>query len=179
MGAVGDLYALAGELLAAAAEAVALGPGGPIDYQYVSAGIPAWNCCPQLTVHAGGPAEASTQPLAPPLAVGHQAATAGNVHLVSLTVTPLRCAPAFADQAGDVIYPPVALLNATAEETMGDVWAVWNHVRSRYKAGTLFQATGCARELLFDPAVPVPTQGGCAGWQIPFRVQLDGFRTVT
>ena len=33
------------------------------------------------------------------------------------------------------------------------------------------------RAVFYQPAVPIQTQGGIAGWQIPITVELGGFRT--
>lgn len=172
---VGDLYTLCAELLAACEEAIAAAPGGPIGRSFVAPGPPAWDCCPQLTVHAGGPAEGDTAPLDPPLQPGHRHADAGAVNLVQMTATVIRCVPTV-EALG--VFPPAAAMDAAAQQTLGDVWAIWNHLRSRYRARTIFtRPDGERREVFFDPAAALNPAGGCAGWEIPVRVQMDGYQT--
>src|SRR5665811_316733 len=95
MGAATDLFDLAKEYLQACEAAVATTPGGPIARSFVSPGLPAWDCCPQLSVHVGGPVIGDTMPLAPPLQPGHRFEDTGTVNLVALTATVLRCSPTF------------------------------------------------------------------------------------
>lgn len=172
MAGAGDLYLLCREYLEAVSESLSLAPGGPTAVGYVSPGPPAWDCCDQLTVHAGGPAEADTQPLGPPLQVGFRIVDPGRVTLVALTATVLRCVPTITPQG----TPPAAKLEAAAAVTLGDVWAIWNHLASRLRARTLFaRPDGEPREFVFDPAIALNTSGGCAGWQVPVRVELDGY----
>lgn len=173
MSPVDELYALLRETLEAANAALASdAPGGGISRAYVSAGPPAWDCCPQLTVHAGGAIEGNTMPLGPQLQPGHRVAETSVVPLVILTITVLRCAP-IPEQSGSKMKLPSAVdLENTAKETLGDVWAIWHGLRRAVQAGTLYASESCSREVFFDPASPVNTQGGCAGWQIPLRVAL-------
>src|SRR4051812_1224440 len=91
-----DLQALAAEWLAACTAALATTDEGAIDRSFVSPGVPAFDCCPQLTVHVGGPAEGATAPLAPPLQPGHRTSI-GVVPLVPLTATVIRCIPGMTD----------------------------------------------------------------------------------
>lgn len=171
----GDLYLLAKEYLDACADAVASGVGGPIPRAFVSPGLPAWDCCPQLSVHAGGPAIADTFPLQPPLQPGHRSDNGETLHLVNLTATVLRCVPTLGEDA--TLMPEPGDLDAAAAEMLGDVWAIWNHVRRLYREDLLFANPygGGRRELFFDPAVSLMPQGGCCGWQIQIRVQLGGY----
>lgn len=171
---VGDLFDLCAEYLAACEAAVAVTPGGPITRAYVSPGPPAFDCCPQLTVHAGGVTEAATQPLSPALLPGLREALTGAVPLIQLTATVLRCVPVVG-QAGSTGLPSASSIQAAAVETCADVWAIWHELRKGYKDGTLFVGNACKRELFFDPAPPINTSGGCAGWQIPIRVSLEGY----
>lgn len=180
-GGPADLHALCREYLEACALAVASTPGGAIDRVFVSPGMPAFDCPEaQLTVHAGGPAQADTAPLAPPLQPGHRDDYSVVVNLVALTATVYRCAPVIA-QVGDMfVFPEPSEMEAAAEFTNADVWAIWNVVRRRYRDGLLFTTpNGRKRALFFDPAVPLLTSGGTAGWQIQIRVQLDGYGGAT
>lgn len=172
-GTVTDLYDLLEQFLDACAEAVLLAPGGAIGRAFVSPGLPAFDCCPQLTVHAGGPVLADTQPLSPPLQPGHRVDETGAVHLVAMTATVIRCVSVASNDEGDP--PTPASQDEAAQETLGDLWAIWNHLYTRKRNLTLWGPK--QRELFFDPASSLNTSGGCAGWQIPIRVQLSGFRT--
>lgn len=167
---VGDLFSAATELLAACEAAIATAPGGAIARAFVSPGLPALDCCPQLTVHAGGPGEADTQPLTTPLQPGHRVSQTALVNLIQFTITVVRCSPSEA-------IPPAAALQASAEETFGDLWALWNVLKQEHRAGNLFDAEAGpgSRELFFDPAIPLNPQGGCAGWLVPLRVSLGGY----
>ncbi len=170
--AQGDLFALASELLSASEGIVAGTPGGAIDRAFVSPGLPALDCCPQLTVHAGGPAEADTSPITTPLDPGHRTANFELLNLIQLTITVVRCAP-----MPETGLPSAAMLSAVSAETYADLWALWCELRDLHRAGTLFTAPAGpgSRELFFDPAFPLNPQGGCAGWQIPLRVELGGY----
>ena len=169
--AAGDAFDAALELLNACQAALATTPGGAIDRAYVSPGLPAFDCCPQITVHAGGTGEGDTAPLAPPLSPGHRANVQGTVPMLQLTVTVIRCSPVWEENAKQP--PSPAALQAAAEVTYNDVWAIWSLLRDAKRAETLFAPA--SREFFFDPAFPVLTSGGCAGWQLPFRVALGGY----
>src|SRR6266705_1969139 len=91
-----DLFDICSEWLAACEAAVAPTEGGPIPRSFVSPGPPAWDCCPQLTVH-GGYAIADTLPLIPVLGPGHRSTDQGGVVLVPLVATVLRCVPTLED----------------------------------------------------------------------------------
>jgi len=169
-----DLFDLAAEYLAACEAALVGTPGGAIGRAYVSPGAPALDCCPQLTVHAGGNEEAATAPLQPFLSPGQRARVHGSVYLVNLTATVVRCVPVLDDNG----KPPSAVaLEQAANETNSDVWAIWNHVLSEHRAGALFASPSGRRELLLDAASPLDPSGGCGGWRIPIRVQLGGYQT--
>jgi hypothetical protein len=172
--ASGDLFALARELLDACEGIVATSPGGPIPRSFISPGLPALDCCPQLTVHVGGPAEADTSPLVYPLDPGHRTANLELLNLVQLTITVVRCTP---PSSGDEPLPQGSALEDAAEEIDADLWCLWNELRQLHRSGALFDAPAGpgSRDLFFDPAVSLNPQGGCAGWLIPIRVQLGGY----
>ena len=174
----GDLYALANEFLAACVAAVATAPGGPIARAYVSPGPPAWDC-EQITVHVGGAAYADTRPLQPPLQPMFRVADTGNVNLIALTLTILRCVPVVTGDGSNLTWPSPLSMDDTAVDIIGDLWAVWNYVRKQYADGNLFhEPDGRKREFIFDPALPLITQGGFGGWQLQVRVRLDGYGAV-
>lgn len=175
-GTVDDLYDLAVEYLNACAAAVATAPGGAIARAFVSPGLPALDCVPQLSVYVAAPVEADTQTATPQLAGGLRVDRQGNVHLASLVAVVARCSPTM---NGSNQFPTPGQLNAASREVLGDVWAVWNHVRAQYRANMIFtRPDGQRRELWFDPAVPLAISGGAAGWSVPIRVELDGYGPV-
>lgn len=175
MAGPGDLHELCADYLAACEEAVATGAGGAVQRAFVSPGPPAWDC-EQLTVHAGGPMQADTLPLQPPLGPGHRAVEVGAIHLVNLTATVVRCIKLGADRRGQTMAPSPTDMDAGAQRTLGDVWSIWNVVRAKHRDGLLFVGPdGERRELFFDPAVAFQIEGSMAGWQVPIRVALDGY----
>lgn len=145
-------------------------PGGQPECAYVAEGPPAWDVCPCLTVYAGGPQVADTFPLQPSLNPTHRVALWGEVDMVTLTATILRCSPVIGD---DGLLPTPAAHAAAAQQTSADLWAIWNHLKQAHRDETLFPPK--RREFALDPAVAVNPQGGCAGWQISLRVRLDGY----
>lgn len=168
-----DLYALALEYLQACQDALSASPGGPVGYAYVAPGPPAWDC-EQLTVYVGGPVVGDTLPLQPPLQPSHRIAQTGEMLMVQMVATVLRCAPVTPDGSP----APSSEWDATSQVTLGDVWAIWNGLRHAYLAETLFppvHAGGSKREFRFDPAVPIAISGGLAGWQVPVTVNLPGY----
>lgn len=173
-----SLYEAARELLVACEEAVALTPSGAIARAYVSPGPPAFDAIEQLTVHVGGPVIADTAPLQPPLQPFHRVAGTGMVNMVALVVTVLRAVPVPTQYEGELpVWPEPYWLDAAAQATISDLWVIWNHVATLKRNGTLFG--GRCREMTWDPAVSVNTEGGCAGWMLTLRVQLDGYPTVS
>lgn len=168
-----DLYDLAVEWLAVCVTAVADTEGGDIERAFVSPGPPAWDCCPQLTVHVGGPSEGDTAPLSPALQPGHRTQQTGLVPLLPLTATVIRCVPTF-EEGGEL--PSPAEQQVAAREIAEDVWSIWAHTRKAFAEGTLFPSLSGSRELIFDSALTQAPAGGCAGWQIPIRVAIGGYR---
>lgn len=166
----GDLYACALEFLTACYTALADTPAGQPDCYYISPGPAPWDVA-ALTVYASGPTLADTYPLVPMLAPGHRMFAAGQVNLISLTATILRCVPVIDDNGQ---LPEPGLIETAAQQTYADVWAIWCHLSRMKKQNTLFPPD--TREMFWDPAVAVTTQGGLGGWQIPCRVQLDAYR---
>jgi hypothetical protein len=170
-----DFFLAAEELLQTAADAVATTRGGPIARVYVSAGPPAFDCTAggQLTVHGGAAQAADTLPLQPMLQPAQRIEYGIQVNLVHLTVTVIRCATVVGQSAA---VPSAGKLAADAAVSLADLWAIWNFVFTRKRAGLLFGPLDERRELAMDPATPVQTSGGAMGWQIPFRVELSGYQ---
>lgn len=166
-----DLHAACLELQEACLVALADTPDGAPECSYISPGPPPWDTFPCLIVYAVGPAPGDTFPLQPALAPGHRVTTNGQVNLVTITATILRCAWEVADDAPEVIDP--AAITKTAEQTNADVWALWNHLRAAKRAGTLFAPR--EREFFLEPPAAVNQQGGAAGWQFTVRTELGGY----
>lgn len=173
----GDLYAAAEELLAAAGQALLASPGGgiPVTSQAIWPGLPSYDCIPALYVHAGGTSFADTYPLQPPLQPWQRMVTSGEVNLLVLTITVLRCVPVLEQTQQSVLFPSATDISASAEIVYGDLWAIWNYLKNQHRAGVLFQTPSGRREFNFLPAVPVRTSGGAGGWEIPVSVQLPGY----
>ena len=160
-------FTWAEQLLGIAETAVATTTGGPIGRAFVSAGLPALDCCPQLTVHTGSwgllPTFA-TGALTP----GHRR-TVGAVRFVRYAVTVVRCSPTQHDN-GD---PPTEAEQASAAALVNeDAFAIIDAVVAADYAGNLFGGT--CREFYFDGATSLDPQGGCVGWTVNFRASIDG-----
>ncbi len=174
-----DLQALALEMLAADEDALntipILAPGleGAPERAFVSSGLPAFDCCPQLTVHVQDITDANTTP-------GGLAEGRRNVHgkkiYVRLVTTIIRCV--IDTRTGSVLTgaPSAADLQATAEQTNADAWALYNHIYSMWRSGEFL--TVCSN-LVFEGARSVIEQGKCAGWTVTFRAMLDGYDDLT
>lgn len=169
----GDVYQAATDYLNLCLVALATTTGGAPARSFVSPGVPAWDCPNQLSVHVGGPAIADTLPLVPVLQPGHRVTTTGEVNLLGLTATILRCAPL---PSANGQPPTPAQINAVSQVTTADLWAIWAHIKAGKRAATFFAPK--ERELFIDPAVSLNQAGGVCGWEITIRVQLDGY-TVT
>lgn len=176
MAASSDLYDTCRELLDAATVALNGSPAGVPARRFVSAGLPAFDCS-QLSVHVGGATpglmEGYTAPVDPPMVVGLRTGVTAAVNLVQMTITVVRCIDGVPDDRGNP--PSPVKLDNDAQKTLADLWVIWNSLRTQKLAGTLYPPEH--RFFFFDPALALPISGGMAGWQIPTRVQLDGYRT--
>jgi hypothetical protein len=164
-----DLYDLQQELLDASVASLdtiptfAPGLGGAPERSYVSPGLPAFDCCDQLTVHT--PAILDS-PFSPDSATGRSARSA-SVITVSLVVTATRCVPGEPE-------PAVVDLLAPTQQISADGWALRNHLLNMIRSDELFSI--CS-EVFWDGLRYVNPQGGCAGWTVNLRVQLDGYES--
>jgi hypothetical protein len=162
-----DLYALEQELLDAAVESLdtiptfAPGLGGSPERSYISPGLPAFDCCDQLTVHS---ASILDSPFSPDSATGRSARSA-SVITIGLVVTITRCVPGQPE-------PPVSDFLEPTQQVEADGWALRNHLRGMIQSGELFSICD---EVFWDGLRKVNPQGGCAGWTLNLRVQLDGY----
>lgn len=165
------LAVLCQEYLDACVAALAQTVDGAPTRAFVSPGPPSWDCCPQLSVHAGGPVVADTAPLQPQLAPMHRTADGVMVDVILMTATVLRCD---ATMDAPELMPDPASITAVAAQTNSDVWAIWNYIANAKRLLVLWPPK--EREFAFDPAIAQKQEGGCCGWEIPIRVQLSGYR---
>lgn len=165
-----DLFDLATEFLAACLDGLDLTDAGRPECYYISPGPPPFDFCPCLSVYVGGPAVADTFPLQPAMATGHRITIAGEVNLITLTATILRCAPILDDEGGGL--NPIDF-NTASKEMYADLWAIWMMLKEMKKQDALFPPA--QREFELMPAVSITQQGGACGWQIPVRVNLYGY----
>jgi hypothetical protein len=165
-----DLYDLQVELLDAAV--LVLGTDAPTR-AFVTVANPVLeigegDCgCDQLIVHATNITEAATVPFS--LGIGTRPRQDFRINLPGLTVTISRCVPTL-DNNGNP--PAPADSQAAAEQLSGDIWTLYNELWNMVRAGELFEL---CKEVYFDGAVPIPASGGCAGWRLNLRVQLEGY----
>lgn len=148
-------------------------PAGRPPCTYISPGPPPWDILDCLVVHTSGPNVGDTFPLQPSLAPGHRVQTNGQVNLVAITATIIRCG-VMPDEVGGGFDAERA--TTVARQTNADVWAIWNHVRSAKRRGALFAPV--ERELFMDPAVALNQLGGAAGWAVTVRTSLDGYAVL-
>jgi hypothetical protein len=158
-------YAL--ELLAIANNGLAATTQGAISRAFVSAGLPAIDCVPQLTVHVAGTGSLPTRPLGP-LDDGHSR-NYGLVRTVTFWVTVARCAPV----PGERGEPP----SATAQQAIArivdqDIWAIVNAIYQRDREGALFD--GACSEVFHEGGTPLDPSGGALGWIIRMRCSIQG-----
>lgn len=176
MGDIGDLHALAHALLDACAEALDTVPDfdgdllGAPDRQFVSAGLPVWDCCEQLVVHVVGMVEADTSPGGLPSGKRY---TFGRINHVALNATITRCVPTGSETGAGVYNPPsVASLEAAGVQHDADGWALWNHLFNLQSSGLFL--TLCD-EVFFEGITSAIPAGGCAGWVVAVRAYLGGY----
>jgi hypothetical protein len=122
------------------------------------------DCCDQLTVGAAPIQEAPTRPLEMGAGTRHQQSFRKNY--VGFNVTITRCA-----ELAEV-PPPVGVLEAVAEQCSADAWALWNHLWNMARAGDIFSLCG---GVYFDRLSPLTPSGGCYGWLLSIRAELDGY----
>jgi hypothetical protein len=165
---VDSLNDLCVQMLAAIEAALATTDAGVPGRQFVSAGTPAFDCCPFFCVHSLTLGLADTQPLFPPLEPAQRAHRA-SVNLAALHAYVIRCVPV----SNDAGVPPAAAdLTASGKAINQDGWAVWNHLKQAVRDKTLFPGT--KTDVFFDGAVALDPAGGCGGWLFTVRVELGG-----
>lgn len=172
----GDLYELADELLSFAADALdtipILVPGleGAPARQIVYWGLPV-DDCDQIVVYVPTIGEADTTPGGLGAAVRPRV---GRIDHVTINIRVIRCCLPMGTESsmGDISPPTPAQINATSQQILADGWALWNHIHNAKSSGVL---RSLCDEMYFSGLIAVPPSGGCGGWVLPVRVQLDGY----
>lgn len=165
-------YTWAADLLEVANTGLAATQGGSIGRAFVAAGLPALDCCPQLTVHSAG---RGLLPTAAPgaLTAGHRGTQVAQLRFVRYLITVVRCAPV----PGTKGQPPTPAQQAAIAETINqDPDAIVFAVKQAWKAGDLFG--GACMELFYDGAVSLDPAGGCVGWTIGYRAGIEGITSL-
>ena len=166
-----DLHDQCVALLEAASDALDTIPGsapelaGAPERKFVSAGTPVLDCCDQLTVHVGPIVEDPLSPSSP--GSGQRARFGARKNQVLLTVTIGRCM----DLSALPTPPPVATLEADAEQHNADGWALWNQLWNMVRSGELFTLCSDSKPELR----PLAPAGGCSGWTMAYRVWIEGY----
>lgn len=173
MAAQADLFGMALELLQRSNDALATTPAGAIDRALVSVGEPAFDCCPQLSVHWITIDKDVASPNQAPLDRLHRL-RGGSINVTSWAVNVIRCVPGVAELGR---LPTATELTASSEEIFADGWALWNELQRDLKDGTLWAGFPC-RELWISPMIPIAPQGNCAGIRFLLQAQLDGYRNA-
>ena len=169
-----DLHDLCLDLLGACVESLDTIPNydptllGAPERAFVSPGLPALDCCDQLTVHAQQILAAPTSPGG--LATGKKCPA--RIGQVALVVTITRCIPVL-DDAGT--WPPPEEIEQAAVQTNADAWALWEHIYALVCSEALFSL---CKEVFWDGLRALSPQGGCGGWVMNLRVTLDGYEVV-
>lgn len=176
MADIGDLQLLSQALLDACAEALDTIPAwdasllGAPDRQFISAGLPVWDCCEQLVVHVVGLLEGDTSPGG--LASGKRGLY-GRINHVLLNATMTRCVSTGAESgAGSYSPPSVLALGADAVQHNADGWALFNHLYNLQSSGLFLNLCD---EVFFEGITSAVPAGGCAGWVVAVRAYLGGY----
>ena len=165
-----DLQALAQEFLDACVEALnsiplfAPGLGGAPERSFVSPGQSADDCCPQLTVWAQQVGESPNSPGS----FRGRSASDGQINVIQLIARIIRCV----DTGTDGRIPDPADLQTSAEQINADGRALWNHLYNMVRADQLFMLCG---EVFWDGMRSIVPSGGCGGWTLALRVEIDGY----
>lgn len=166
----GDLNALCAAFLAACEDALNTisDPGltGAPARSYVSPGLPALDCCDQLTVDARSVLEDIRSPAG--AGSGQRARYSARKNQVALVATVTRCVPVIQDTKNP---PSVAEMEAAAAQINADGWALWNVLWNLVRSGDLFTLCGDSSPTLRQLA----PSGGCAGWTLQMVVELEGY----
>jgi hypothetical protein len=171
-----DLHQLAEDVLAACVASLDTIPdadptlAGAPERSFVSPGVPVWDCCEQLVVWVPGVTQQTTRPSG----AGEQARqhVFGRIPLARIEITISRCVPAGEINGTEYVPPAVTDLEATAAQMHADAWALYNGLFNRIAQGIL---TDVCDEVAWDGLQAATPSGGCGGWTINLRFQLDGY----
>lgn len=170
MSDVDSLFQFALEYLNAVLAALATTDAGiPDGPAFVAPSTPALDCPEMVTVHVQTINFASTSPSSP-LETDMRARRRGVIQ-ATLVAQFVRCQP---NPSGlNAALPDPASMVAAAKKANQDVWAVWNHLSTEIRNGTIF--SGSCPPNGIDPPAPISTQGGSAGWAFQVRPQIGGY----
>ena len=166
-----DLYSQYQELLQASIESLDMIPsfspglGGAPERAFVIIGTPVLDCCDQLTVSPTPIREAPTQPLEMGAGTRHQQQFRKNYIGFQVTIT--RCL----DWDNESL-PSIEAQEAVSEQVAADGWALWNYLWNLARSGEIFTLCG---GVYFDSLAPLTPSGGCYGWVLTIRAELEGF----
>lgn len=167
-----DLQSLCDAVLAASVAALDTIPtfapeleGAP-ERTITTSGQPVFDCCPQLSVNASTIREAQTNPLG--LGSGTRHKQNFRKNHVGVQVWSARCLP-------DGSPPLAADLNAAAEQTNADGWALWNYLWNINRPGSTDPLVSLCDEFFMDSMTPLLPSGGCTGWLVSLRIELAGY----
>lgn len=170
MNTVNTLYEFAQQLLAACEEALTTTLGGVPDVSFISPSLPAIDCPEMLVVDIRTLGLDATSIGPGPTAQMHRVAQRA-VYIATMDATIVRCQPVMESITAQL--PDPAAIQLAAQKSHQDLWAIWNYVGVKFRAGDLFE--GKCKPLTFDPAVPVQPSGASAGWSFQLRMAVDGY----
>jgi hypothetical protein len=165
MEAAAALLVAAGEVLEDSGVAVP-------ERQVITVGPPALDCCEQVAVAVIDGRDAQ---IGPQDEAGRMQACM-TMNLAGLRVTVTGCVPT-TSESGDPPSPTRIIEASTDLYAQG--WTLWCGLRSRLAAGVVFdEATDLARSYILGPLLPLPEQGGCAGFTCDVLFELPPDRTL-
>lgn len=167
-----DLMEAAAALLVASAEALE-DAGVPVpDRQVVTVGPPALDCCEQVAVSAIDVRDAQ---IGPQDEAGRLTACM-SMNLAGLRVTVTGCVPT-TSESGEA--PSPSRIIAASSDLYSQGWTLWCGLRSRLAAGVVFDEDApLPRSYIHGPLLPLPEQGGCAGFTCDVIFELPPDRTL-
>lgn len=171
-----DLWSEYESLLQASVEALDMIPsfspalGGAPERSFVVIGTPVLDCCDQLTVSPLPVREAPTAPLEMGAGTRHQQNFWKNY--VGFQVTITRCGNWGANE-----LPSTEDIQAVSEQCAADGWALWNYLHNRAadRSDPLFTICG---GVYIDQMSALTPSGGCYGWVLNIRGEMEGFNGV-
>jgi hypothetical protein len=172
-----DLYELASDVRDAAVQILDSIPGddpqlqGAPTEQRLVLGEPVWDCCDLLAVWVPRITEQATSPSSPSGVIGRRHVN-GRVPLVSVQIGVTRCQPKGETRGKTYVPPTAAELELAGRQGYADAWALYNGLFNRQAQGLL---TDVCDEMTWDGVEAYLPEGGCAGWRIDLRFQLDGY----